>query len=764
MGLRNRLQTLLLITLVTLLVVGCASEKIAPTATLTPAVSTPTSVPPTPTPVPPTATPTAVPPTGTPTSVPVTSTPTAIPPPTLTPTPEEPPETQILIDGRADDWAHYNLLVSDPAGDQVPGSPDIGEIRAFNNDRYFYLLIGHHEDGTTHHYDILIDVDGGDLDYEVGTSSKGDRVFFGVFHSGEGRAVLEDASTAQDEVIEIKVPLSAMDGRPVREFLVQTWLGQEVGDLVEGIRGRVAREVEPEVALVAPTATIVPAVSNPPNAAWPYSRHGLDNTAAYTQDRWQLLDEPVLLWAIEHPDRIYMGLFPVAGDLDGDGRQEYVIGHFEPNTLEGSLVVFNVEDGSILWDKPLQRAFVHSPPILVDMNNDGRLDVFFGARHRDSLDESSPEVMALNGYDGSVIWKKTWPAGANGTTVADVDGDGRMEVIITDYGKPKSIFLLSGQDGSEIWRRETGGTCYGRPTAMDVNNDGYLEILSHHHCGTSTEAGRKCLAWLRMWDYQGNLLWTFYSSPTEQQSAHAPPELGHMPCESWNAASVADYDGDGELEVAWGSRCQYYLLDVEGNLIWSRPLNIEGWGHLVLKNEDGSTPRFPSIHGEGGLERFGAMGNLDDDPALEIVLPLWPEYRAIQTLPSGRLTYERLTPSNVLWALDGADGSVQWLFEGEYINNFDPERMFDPIMVDVTGDGLLDVLAISNDRHLYAIHGATGEKLMEYFFYLPVPYHSIHLTFVPDGDRGIVLFTSLRRGAFYTLNALQISERVAVTP
>ena len=190
----------------------------------------------------------------------------------------------------------------------------------------------------------------------------------------------------------------------------------------------------------------------------------------------------------------------------------------------------------------------------------------------------------------------------------------------------------------------------------------------------------------------------------------------------------------------------------------------EGWGHLVLRNADGSTPQFASIHGEGGLERFAAMGNLDDDPALEIVLPLWPEYRAIQTLPSGRLTYERLTPSNVLWALDGADGSVQWIFEGEYINNFDPERMFDPIMVDVTGDGLLDVLAISNDRHLYAIHGATGEKLMEYFFYLTVPYHSIHLTFVPDGDRGIVLFTSLRRGAFYTLNALQISERVAFTP
>lgn len=67
---------------------------------------------------------------------PPTATATAVPP---TPTPL--PTTNIVIDGKADDWANYPVNITDPAGDQTPGMADLIEARYFMNDKYLYLLI-----------------------------------------------------------------------------------------------------------------------------------------------------------------------------------------------------------------------------------------------------------------------------------------------------------------------------------------------------------------------------------------------------------------------------------------------------------------------------------------------------------------------------------------------------------------------------------------------------------------------------------------------
>jgi outer membrane protein assembly factor BamB len=504
------------------------------------------------------------------------------------------------------------------------------------------------------------------------------------------------------------------------------------------------------------TSRLIPTPTE--SAYWHYQRHDLNNTAAYSPGAWQLLDEPVILWDLEDPDYAFMGTFPVAGDLDGDDRAEYVVARSNPNTRDTRLAVFNIEDGSILWERQLDWFFDWCAPVLNDLDSDGQLDIVYAESH---VGNPSPEIVALRGNDGSLIWRQALQGGGQSLAVADLDRDGQVEIIIHVESSPRRLFLLNGQDGSQIWVRDTVGSSRGVPTVADINDDGTLEVLTHHHY---REPGEVFVDILVAWDVQGNKLWEFSAAPTSEQAANAPPELGHTPCEWARASSVADFNADGQLEIGWGARCQYYLLDLDGQQIWSTPTNIEGWGYHVFLNDDGTLYGNPSIHGTGGLEKFGAIGNIDEDPALEIVFPLWPEYRAVQYIPSGRMVFERLTPSNVIWALDGADGSLQWVFEGEYIDNYDPEKMFDPILVDLTGDGILDVLTISLDRHLYAIHGATGEQLLAYFFYPPPPYEAIHLTFVPDQERGILLFTWHRRGQFYTLTALHIADRVSSAP
>ena len=83
---------------------------------------------------------TTEPPADTPTRVPPTATenPTVTPlPPTSTPL----PTTNIVIDGKADDWEKYPVNIADPTGDQKPGMADLIEARYFMNDKFLYLLI-----------------------------------------------------------------------------------------------------------------------------------------------------------------------------------------------------------------------------------------------------------------------------------------------------------------------------------------------------------------------------------------------------------------------------------------------------------------------------------------------------------------------------------------------------------------------------------------------------------------------------------------------
>ena len=456
-----------------------------------------------------------------------------------------------------------------------------------------------------------------------------------------------------------------------------------------------------------------------------------------------------------------MNLYPVAGDLDGDGHAEYVIGRFDPSNLQkGFLTVYNVDDGSVLWELPVDE--IHwSPPVIADLDNDGQLDLVFATQRQRTPQDAAARIYALNGRDGSVIWQKPFPEGGLGMTVADVNADGWMEIIINDYRPDdqggRKLHLLNGRDGSQIWERSTCGSQYGQPTAADLDGDGLLEIISHHH----NYEWPKAVERLIVWDHLGNELWSFESAPTEAQAANAPEILGRTPCESWESTTVADYNNDGELEIGFGSRCSYYVLDVHGGLIWNTVFDIEGWGTIHMMNEDGSEYAMQTSHGMGGFYYDSAVGNIDDDPALEIVFAHWPEYYAEQYFPSGRFVYQRVEPSNKVWALDGADGSVQWVFEGTYIPELSNlQQMWVPILVDLTDDGQLDVLVLSDDRHLYAVNGATGEKMLEYFSYLPPQWEARHLTFIPEGDLGVVMYSAHKRGQIYVLKALVIAERV----
>jgi hypothetical protein len=484
------------------------------------------------------------------------------------------------------------------------------------------------------------------------------------------------------------------------------------------------------------------------NAVWPYPGHDPVNTFASSRDRWMLLDQPVELWNVVDPASYALAsLLPVAADLDGDLRAEYVVGRYPypPNTASW-IKVFNTEDGSLSWEKSLPGTLYWSTPVIADLDRDGQFDVVFATGK-----SSGPNyAMALRGNDGSTLWSVQIPTVGLGLTVGDVHGDGWPEVVLNDYASPNKIHLLNGQTGDQMWERVTGGSSYALPAVADADGDGQPEIFSHsHRYGPSREN-------MMVWDASGTLLWQYLSTPSAAQTALAPPELGWTPDYGYGPATVLDFDGDGQDEIGMATRCHYYVIDAEGHLEWRTPTNVQGYGIYVTHNANGSIN--VDSHGTGGYMGWAApVGELDGDPAKEIILPLQPETIQHYYALTNTNVYTHVTPSNQIMALDGDTGAVEWVFEGKYPSADDIEYMDEPILVDLTGDDLLDVIAISTDGYLYFINGQTGALLQEHLVPNLASWHfPMHLTFAGDGERGILFFATNWGNI---LHAWQISEQ-----
>jgi streptogramin lyase len=183
--------------------------------------------------------------------------------PTPVPTPRGDGQTHVVIDGLGEDWQSYPVATVDGQGDQSDGTPDLGEVRAFCNDSFFYLFIRLNAEGATDHYDVLMDVNGGDFDYQISFWPDRDEAVFSSFPVVGEVTPLAGVHTAQNDVIELKMPLSAVGGRPVRAIFVQTWMAGVVGDRVDRMSVYSADETDLEIATAATPSPVPTRAASP---------------------------------------------------------------------------------------------------------------------------------------------------------------------------------------------------------------------------------------------------------------------------------------------------------------------------------------------------------------------------------------------------------------------------------------------------------------------------------------------------------------------
>jgi len=304
------------------------------------------------------------------------------------------------------------------------------------------------------------------------------------------------------------------------------------------------------------------------------------------------------------------GGFPLgearAADINGDGKDEILVGLLGDDKRGNDLYALSYNDGGIktLW-KYQAYSWVQYPSAVADINNDGKSEIIFTSHDMC--------IYCLNS-DGNLIWKYVtkgglqpiYPGGFRrllfNPTVYDVNDDGYKEIIVTAclYDKPNwsAVYCLD-HNGKLIWKFEPGHSIFGPVAIGDLDNDGKVDMVFGDINGT-----------IYALKNNGKLLW---KKPLPKFYFKTGP-LSGAPAKAEFCPYLADLDGDGHLEIIAVAWCHgLFVLNYQGKLLkqWPRPFGMFGYGGAAIADidNDGDLEILVGIAGKMGI--FGKIGIID---------------------------------------------------------------------------------------------------------------------------------------------------------
>ncbi len=257
---------------------------------------------------------------------------------------------------------------------------------------------------------------------------------------------------------------------------------------------------------------------------------------------------------------------------------------------------------------------------------------------------------SLNGAGVSESSADAFPL--RGLVALDADGDGKKEIVATDYtggGRVHVFKLVNGNQLELIWSSAkvenlTNGSNPRSVTVADLDNDGKPEILAVIGGTTGTPANRG----LNIWEYNGDGTWGGPGNVATYVYNYEPTPGASMNTEEIQAADV---DGDGITEVIIAHNGPnatdgYYIISLEAGDIGS------GFESFKIEPEPFKT-KVPSTSNNysaalgGGSPESGFAADLNGDgKPNEMVFSAINGFQTTILVATGPDTYRTLDTPN----------------------------------------------------------------------------------------------------------------------
>jgi hypothetical protein len=199
------------------------------------------------------------------------------------------------------------------------------------------------------------------------------------------------------------------------------------------------------------------------------------------------------------------GIFPLSvavGDLNGDGKPDLAVANFRGNSVG---VLFGNGDGTFQAQRAIPTNLEPSTVKMADLNGDGKLDLI--ATSDPQGGQSSVCVFLGNG-NGTFKAQHTYATakGPDSQVVADVNGDGKLDLVTSDYnGNMLSVLLGNGNGTFQAAENFATGVRPRSVAVADINGDGKPDVV--------------------VADYLANTLNIFFNASTDNFAGSTSPTL-----------------------------------------------------------------------------------------------------------------------------------------------------------------------------------------------------------------------------------------------